>query len=286
MRKSTKFSLIALVLFLAVGLIALYATAVIGPPRYMVTFYLNDGTSARHGETVAVRGDTPVAAPTEPTRDGRVFLFWATDPIGGRRIDLPRSLTQNLTLYARWDEEPEPDADEYDQPKNEEPATLLPASRYDPIIIEGDEEFVRAIENALDILRDFPEYYEVVNTYTGRIIRGPTSMEPQHDAPIMRINTATIQASSLWLAGMMVHEAYHSKLYFDYRNENNRRPPRHVWAGPSGEIIVTGRQREFLVEAGAPQYYLQHVDYWLDIYREQLRQEEAETEEVTSEIGD
>jgi len=161
------------------------------------------------------------------------------------------------------------------------PRPLLPATRYDAVEIEGDEQFVSTIETALELLRQFPEYYELANTYIGRIERGRgnTHIEIRRETPVMRVNAVTSEASSLWIAGMIVHEAYHSKLYFEYFNINNRSAPSHVWGRPDGEVMAIERQRGLLVAAQAPQHYIQHVDNWLVTYREQaLERQEAERE--------
>ena len=92
----------AALLLLVIGIIAAYAVGIIGPPRHTATFLLNDGTSARHGGTVAVRGDDLVDEPTAPAREGYAFLYWATSEVGGRRINFPTPLTESLTLFAQW----------------------------------------------------------------------------------------------------------------------------------------------------------------------------------------
>ncbi|MCL2227632.1 MAG: InlB B-repeat-containing protein [Oscillospiraceae bacterium] len=87
---------------IGVALIAAYALALIGPPRHTVEFLLNDGTNDRHTSNITFRGEGAVNRLDDPSREGYAFLFWATNPTAGRRVDLPTSFDESITLYARW----------------------------------------------------------------------------------------------------------------------------------------------------------------------------------------
>jgi len=47
-----------------------------------------------------------VAAPTNPTRDGWVFIGWTTDAAGNDAFDFTTAITDDLDLFAQWEEGP------------------------------------------------------------------------------------------------------------------------------------------------------------------------------------
>jgi len=100
--KRTVMISLAVAVVIGAALITAYALALIGPPRHTVEFLLNDGTNNRHTSNITFRGEGTVDRPDDPSRDGYAFLFWATSPTAGRRVELPTSLDERLTLYARW----------------------------------------------------------------------------------------------------------------------------------------------------------------------------------------
>lgn len=155
--------------------------------------------------------------------------------------------------------------------------------RDESVIIHGDEQFVRRIEQALGLLRQHPEFYEMVNTYTGTISPAPdgvsTNVRPwggRHGvSPCVYICDLWLNESNTALAGILVHEAANSKLFFDYLNANDRHPPFHVWERPDGEVIALGIERDFLVAAGAPRHYIDWLDQHIRYYQQLAEERQA-----------
>ena len=142
------------------------------------------------------------------------------------------------------------------------------------IEILGDEAFVERTNQALALLRDVsPEHFELVETYVGLIEPGRRpSMAPFADPPIMRICDGTTGASLEWFAGVLVHEAYHSKLFHGHLHRNgflNSREyavangghgvPFVVWGGEEAELKCLAAQLDFLKMADVPQLYIDQI---------------------------
>lgn len=68
---------------------------------YTVTFNLNY-KGASDPETVEVEEGQMVSAPINPSRSGYTFGGWYTKISGGTKFDFNTTITDDLTLYARW----------------------------------------------------------------------------------------------------------------------------------------------------------------------------------------
>ena len=74
--------------------------------EYIIEFHMNDDTDVVHDEVVALDGHTVMLLPTNPTRSGYTFIGWYTDPMNqnsSTRFNFSTIITQNHTLYARWE---------------------------------------------------------------------------------------------------------------------------------------------------------------------------------------
>lgn len=69
------------------------------PNTYTVTFNSNRGTPVTPAN---VQYGQKVAKPSDPTRDGKVFVGWTTDAAGTKPYGFGTPVTGNLTLYAKW----------------------------------------------------------------------------------------------------------------------------------------------------------------------------------------
>ena len=67
-----------------------------------VTFLLNDGTGTEHRKVEVTRGD-PVDRPADPTRTGYTFGGWYKEAACTTAYDFTTPVTENLTLYAKWE---------------------------------------------------------------------------------------------------------------------------------------------------------------------------------------
>jgi hypothetical protein len=87
--------------------------------------------------------------------------------------------------------------------------------------VSGSEKFKKQIwlGLALVALKD-PEDYSLMKGSYRRISEGPHSGFPDLDQKeiVCYINDITAFSSVVWCAGTLVHEAYHIKLYEEYKN--------------------------------------------------------------------
>lgn len=85
------------------GNLVLYAKFL--PPDRTITLKNSDGTAIvdENGKPIVVTvtyGETPEI--TTPVREGYTFMGWYTAPDGGTQYDTEKPLTDNITIYARW----------------------------------------------------------------------------------------------------------------------------------------------------------------------------------------
>jgi len=73
------------------------------PTDYIVTFNSNGG-SAVESQTVEIDG--VASEPTDPTKTGYTFGGWYTDAVCTNAYDFSATVTENLTLYAKWNPVP------------------------------------------------------------------------------------------------------------------------------------------------------------------------------------
>ena len=71
---------------------------------FNVTFDLNYTvpTGTEKTNTVVVNQSNPLVKPTDPTRDNFEFVGWYTDGLGTNSFDFTIGLTDDITLYAKW----------------------------------------------------------------------------------------------------------------------------------------------------------------------------------------
>lgn len=67
-------------------------------PKYEVTFMSDDKVI----ESLTIREDGTINEPTEPTKEGYVFVGWYSN---GERFDFSTKVTEDLKLEARWTKE-------------------------------------------------------------------------------------------------------------------------------------------------------------------------------------
>ena len=89
---------------------------------------------------------------------------------------------------------------------------------HDGIAIRGDDAFVRATVEALDLLRgQTPDVYALVRRHLGDILASkPTGVltRPSRFAPtVVMIGPSVSKGSAIEYAGALAHEAYHCELY-------------------------------------------------------------------------
>ena len=141
-----------------------------------------------------------------------------------------------------------------------------------PILIFGPDEFVEKTEEALFLIREkSPRSYELVTNYVSIIQRAEKSgMRAFNNPPTFQVGSRTAQSNLRWYASTIVHDAYHSKLYNDYRKKFNRKVPSEIWTGRNAENSCLSAQEGFMKDVGAPEHVMKHLqngrtrDYFSD----------------------
>ena len=108
----------------------------------------------------------------------------------------------------------------------------------DGMAIEGDERFIAQTKRALGLLKTKSNsvYKNMVLPYIKKIKAHRTSgMNVFAKVPTYEVGKRTAFSPLKWYASTIAHDAYHSKLYFDYRSKHKGRVPRQVFASPKAE---------------------------------------------------
>jgi hypothetical protein len=131
---------------------------------------------------------------------------------------------------------------------------------------------VRETAEALELLRTkAPQHYAVVGRYVGVIecVASGSGMAAQQTPPRYLVGDVTRAGGTIWYAGTIAHDAYHSKLYHEYKVANPGRPvPASVWTGREAEAKCLEFQVAALAAMGASERTLDNVrnaintDYW------------------------
>ena len=86
-----------------------YLTAA-GPIAREVIFETNGGSTI---QKMIVAKDSTITKPSDPTKTNYTFKGWYKDSLFNTIFDFEEPITDNITIYARWEEnEPEPDPDD------------------------------------------------------------------------------------------------------------------------------------------------------------------------------
>lgn len=142
------------------------------------------------------------------------------------------------------------------------------------IRLSGSKEFIDRTREALNLLRekDFMSY-KVVIKYLGAIVENKIDIGFSYFDPFKEIPTAFMTKVSCmhdikWYAGVLLHEAYHSKLFNDaIMDEKN---PFEEYRGYSAEMFCLTKQIECLkrIDANKDDILLaiEHYDkkWWKD----------------------
>jgi hypothetical protein len=129
------------------------------------------------------------------------------------------------------------------------------------IQILGSRDFVQKVEDALKLLRrTSPSAFAVVTAHI-RCIRqySRSSMRADADPPTFDFSLKSAGYSQTWCASCIAHDAYHSKLYHDYRSLHDEPVPYDAWEGPAKERECNAFQLSVLRDASAPHHEIQHI---------------------------
>lgn len=114
-------------------------------------------------------------------------------------------------------------------------------TKFDQLIINGDKKFINQTSEALDLLKlKCPGTYQsLVLKYLGAIKQSNKSgMKILAKPPTFNVGQKTTYYSLKWYACAIVHDAYHSKQYFDYKKKHTK-VPISVYFSPQAELKAT-----------------------------------------------
>ncbi len=128
-----------------------------------------------------------------------------------------------------------------------------------PLVV-GDSVFTSRTNNALNLLNEKSlSGWDVVCKYVGKIKQYHRSgMNVYAIPPTFEVGEDTFRASVTWYASAIAHDAYHSKLYFEYL-EKHGSVPHEVWTGNDAEMQCLEFQIQILEEIGAPQSEIKYA---------------------------
>lgn len=151
--------------------------------------------------------------------------------------------------------------------EDEHQDTELSCAWFDKHIrVEGDRGFVAQVLSALSLLQaKAPNEYGMVKEHIGIIKEGqPDGITVEANPPLYTMGVAIAFNSLTWCASSIAHDAYHSKLYQDYkRTHPGEEVPSHVYSGQTVELLCIQYQIEVALAIGAPQeeiLYMKSLD--------------------------
>lgn len=152
-------------------------------------------------------------------------------------------------------------------PLSDEGPAFPPRPGQQDLEIVGDGRFQDRVRAALSLLkaRD-SQAYSVVSGYVGRIQQSDHSgMRAYAEPPTFFMSDASAMYSVTWAAASIAHDAYHSKLYFDYRGAHpGSAVPDSAWKGLSMETKCMKFQLAAMRNIGATQREIDHAISDLD----------------------
>lgn len=140
----------------------------------------------------------------------------------------------------------------------EEPLGRYKSGEYRSLKIIGEEKFVETIKRSLNILRyQAPGAFTMVRQHVGKIQQGkPTRMWTSENPPTMTIDRKSAYHTDTFTAGIIVHEACHSKLY----KEGGNADPEDYDAIQKEELECIEYEKNVLRQIGAPQYEIEMAE--------------------------
>lgn len=147
------------------------------------------------------------------------------------------------------------------------------------LIIENDPSCQGEVQNALNLLKsDSADNYYYALKYIGSINceEQGSGIYVWQDPPTVTLGKSTVGVGTVWLAGVLVHEAKHAELYREYlaQNPGASSVPENIYGGEASEQKSLDKQYRALTEIGADQSTLDYVKqvindkYWEVDYKD------------------
>ena len=120
------------------------------------------------------------------------------------------------------------------------------------IEICGRKEFLLQTEKSLDLLKPTSQF-DIIQAHISIIQQGSRSgMKAWAQKPTFVVGKRTWRYSTIWYAGAIAHDAYHSKLYREAKNPlTGMAADTDAWTGAEAEKKCLAFQRQVLLELGA-----------------------------------
>ncbi len=130
------------------------------------------------------------------------------------------------------------------------------------IDVVGNETFIVQVKKAQELMKNkAPEEFEIIKNYVGLIRQAEHSgMLAYSQPPTYELNDRTAFYSITWCAGTIAHDAYHSKLYNDYKRSIGGAVPDDVWMGQDAEKKCMGFQVEVMKKIGSPEHEIRYLN--------------------------
>jgi hypothetical protein len=130
---------------------------------------------------------------------------------------------------------------------------ILYCSLFSKPEIIGSPRFQIQVCAALRLLKTHdPKAYALVRNYVGRIQEGEHSGMWAFKTPsTFEISARTTFYSVTWCAATIAHDAFHAKLYHDYRKAHDGQVPDNVWTGKEVEQECMKQQLAVMAHIGA-----------------------------------
>ena len=131
----------------------------------------------------------------------------------------------------------------------------------DGIVVRGDIEFRVRTREALSLLAQ-ARSLGLIQAHIAVIEQARRSgMKAWIERPTFMVGSATWRHSSLWYAGAIAHDAYHSKLYREAKQAlGGAEPDAHPWTGAHAEKECLMFQRHVLQELNADSKTLAYLE--------------------------
>ena len=128
------------------------------------------------------------------------------------------------------------------------------------IDVRGDDAFIERTSEALKLLRTAGQI-DFVRRYVKVVISAERSgMRAYAKPPTYEVGPTTWQTSALWYAGMIAHDAYHSKVYHEAKaKKGGGEPDQNDWTGADAEHQCLNFQLKVLGDLGADSRTLDYV---------------------------
>lgn len=110
---------------------------------------------------------------------------------------------------------------------------------FESLALEGDKKFLAQTQKAIRLLKTKTpkEFRNIVLPHVAKIKSHKSSgMNLWAKVPTYEVGKETAFYSLKWYASTIVHDAYHAKLYFDYKKKHKGAVPAKIYKSQAAEL--------------------------------------------------